>query len=136
MSVCVCPSVTSRYCIETDGRIQVVLARKLFSTYPTVCYKEIRISPKYGHFPLKLCPNSENFATASRSCYQQEALIRQVWSTSSTVDEFFILFYFAPAISNHKRYQFILSWTVRIQLKRRQLPISQEQKLKSRHYAR
>jgi len=32
------PSVTSRYSIETTGRIELVLAWRLPSTYPTLCY--------------------------------------------------------------------------------------------------
>ena len=36
LAVVVCLSVTSRYCIETTGRIELVLARRLPSTYPTL----------------------------------------------------------------------------------------------------
>jgi len=34
LSVCVCLSVTSRYSIETDGWIDLFLARRLLTTYP------------------------------------------------------------------------------------------------------
>jgi len=34
------PSVTSRHSIETTGRIELVLAWRLLSTCPTLCYEE------------------------------------------------------------------------------------------------
>jgi len=50
LSSCVCPSVrpsvTSRYCIETTGEIELFWAWSLPSTYSTLCYKEIWVSPK------------------------------------------------------------------------------------------
>jgi len=49
MSVCL--SVTSRSLIETDGRIELVLAWRLRSTYPTLRSKNILVSPK-KYFPL------------------------------------------------------------------------------------
>ena len=57
------PSVTSRYCIGTTT------ARRLFSTYPTLCYKEIRVPLKIwvlasGTLPKTL--NLEDFAMASQ----------------------------------------------------------------------
>ena len=39
------PSVTSWYCIETTGRIELVLAWRLPSIYPTLCHMEIWVSP-------------------------------------------------------------------------------------------
>jgi len=53
LAVVVCLSVTSRYCIETTGRIELVLARGLSSTYPTPCYKEIRVSRTVPNSRLK-----------------------------------------------------------------------------------
>jgi len=38
--------VTRRYCIETTGRIALVLARRLPLIYPRLYYKEIRVYPK------------------------------------------------------------------------------------------
>ena len=57
LSVClsVRPSVTSRYCIETTGRIELFLVGMLPSIYPTLCCKEIWVSQKLGYFPLELC---------------------------------------------------------------------------------
>ena len=50
LSSCVCPSVrpsvTSRYCIEMTGEIELFWAWSLPSTYSTLCYKEIWVSPK------------------------------------------------------------------------------------------
>jgi len=48
LSVCpsVRPSVTSRYCIETTGEIELFWAWSLPSTHSTLCYKEIWVSPK------------------------------------------------------------------------------------------
>ena len=82
MSVCL--SDTSRCCIETTGRIELVLARRLPSTYHTLCYKKIWVSPKTGVLPsgtLSKTPDLENFATASRSRCQQNSS-----SSSSTVE--------------------------------------------------
>ena len=64
------PSVTSRCCIETTGRIELVFGVGLPSTYPTLCSKEIWLSPKIRVLPsgtLSQTPDLENFATASRS---------------------------------------------------------------------
>jgi len=91
----VCPSVTSRYCIETTGRIGLVLARRLPSTYTTLCYKEIWVSPKIRVLPsrtLSQIPDVENFATASRSRRQQNSsssssTVEFVDDTYTTVDE-------------------------------------------------
>ena len=44
-------SVTSRCSIETDGRNNVVLARGLLSTSPTLCFKEIQVSAKIRVLP-------------------------------------------------------------------------------------
>jgi len=54
--VCVCLSVTRRYCIETAARIKLVLACRISSTFCTLCYTEIGISAKIrvlssGTFP-------------------------------------------------------------------------------------
>jgi len=80
----VCLSVTSRYYMETTGRIELVLARKLSSIYPALRYKEIWVSPKIRTLSsesLSQTSDLENFATASRSRCQQH-------SSSSTTVEF------------------------------------------------
>ena len=41
--LCVCLSVTSRYCIETTARIELVFN---LQTYPKLCLKEIWVFPK------------------------------------------------------------------------------------------
>ena len=46
VSVCSSVSVTSRCSIESDERIDVVIAYRLFSTSPTLCCKEIQVSTK------------------------------------------------------------------------------------------
>jgi len=54
-------SDTSRYCIETTVRIELVLAWRLPSTYPTLCYKEIG----YLQNPCGILSQTpENFARA------------------------------------------------------------------------
>jgi len=65
------------------GELSWFVAWKLLSTHPTLCGKEISVSPKLGYFPLELCPNPglKNFATASRSRCQQNSS-----SSSSTVE--------------------------------------------------
>jgi len=47
MALCLClsESVTGRGSLETAEQIELVLAWDLPSTYPTRCYKEIRVSP-------------------------------------------------------------------------------------------
>ena len=48
------------------GWIDVICGMETFSTYPTVCYKEILVSRK-GFFPLELFPKLrtlQNFTTA------------------------------------------------------------------------
>jgi len=53
------PSVTNRYCIETTGRIELVSAWRLSSTYPTLCHKEIyEISQHLGTSLWDFVPNS------------------------------------------------------------------------------
>jgi len=44
----VCLSVRSRHCVETNGRIELVMTWRLLSTYPTQCCEEIRVFLKYG----------------------------------------------------------------------------------------
>ena len=68
LSVClsVCPSVTSRYCIERTARIELFLAWTLPSTYPTLCCKEIWVSPKLGYLPLELCAKLRTWKISPR----------------------------------------------------------------------
>jgi len=80
----VCPYVTSRYCIETTGRIELIVGIGLPSTDPTLCYKEIWVSPIIRVLPYwTLCQtlDLENFTTASQSRRQQNSLL-----SSSTVE--------------------------------------------------
>jgi len=67
MAVClsVCLSVTSRCSVGRDGRSNLVLARGLLSTSPTLCFQEIQVSTKVriGLVPSGT-PDLENFATA------------------------------------------------------------------------
>ena len=92
------PSVTSRYCVETTGQIELVLARMLRCTYPTLCCKGIWVSPKIRVHFSELCPklrtlNKQNFATVSRSHCQQNSssssstTVELVDDTYTTVDE-------------------------------------------------
>jgi len=78
------PSVTSRYCIETTWRIELIVGIGLPSTDPTLCYKEIWVSPKIKVLPYwTLCqtPDLENFTTASQSRRQRNSSL-----SSSTVE--------------------------------------------------
>ena len=55
MSLCVC--VYSKQLDGSSDRADFnFLSRRLLSTYPTLCYQKIRVSPKQGSFPLELCP--------------------------------------------------------------------------------
>jgi len=83
------PSVTNRYCIETTGRIELVSAWRLSSTYPTLCHKEIyEISQNLGTSIWDFVPQTpdlENFATASRSrCQQHSSSSCRRWSLLTT----------------------------------------------------
>ena len=63
------PSVTSRYCVETTGRIEPVLARRIPFTYLTLCFKKILVSPKIRVLPSETLSQTldlENFSTVSR----------------------------------------------------------------------
>ena len=52
-------SVTNRYCIETTGRIELVSAWRLSSTYPKLCHKEIyELSQNLGTSIWDFVPNS------------------------------------------------------------------------------
>ena len=57
LSSCVCPSVTSRYCIETTGRIELVLAQWLPSiAIPHCVVRNFGISKIRVLLSLELCP--------------------------------------------------------------------------------
>jgi len=81
LSVSVClsvrPSVTSRYCIERNGRNPAGFGTEASSHLSyTLRYDEIRVSPKIRVLPsgtLSQTPDFENFATASRSCCQNNS---------------------------------------------------------------
>jgi len=69
MALCpssVCLSVTSRYCIETAERIELVFSTEAPSAYPTLYYKRIRVYPKIRILPRELYPKLWNFDTAHR----------------------------------------------------------------------
>jgi len=62
-------AVTSWYCIETNGRIELFLAWGLLSTHPTLCYKEICVPPEIrvlSFVTLSQTPDFKNFATTGR----------------------------------------------------------------------
>jgi len=72
----VCPSVTSRYSIETTGRIELVVETGVPLTYATACYKESRVSPKITVLPfgtLLQTLDSEKFVAESRPRRQQNS---------------------------------------------------------------
>jgi len=49
----VCVSVTRRYCIETATRIKLFSAYGHLSTYATLCFKKINISPNITALPSR-----------------------------------------------------------------------------------
>jgi len=78
LSSCVCPSVRPSVGIVSKrlDEPSLFLARRLPSTYPTPCYEEIRVPLKIRVLScgtLSQTLDLENFATASRSCYQQNS---------------------------------------------------------------
>ena len=68
-AVVVCPSVTSQYCIEAAGRIELVFGMGAsFHLSHTVFIRKFGYLQKQGYFPLELCPKTldlENFTMAS-----------------------------------------------------------------------
>ena len=89
LSSCVCLSVCLSVCMSVRlSQAGIVskrldesswfLARRLPSTYPTLCYKEIWVHPKIRLLPcgtLYQTPDVENLATASRTRCQQLAVV-------------------------------------------------------------
>ena len=70
-AVVVCPAVCHKPGLYRNDWIYIAgfLARELLLTYPKLCYKKIRVSPKIRALPsgtLPQIPDVENFATASR----------------------------------------------------------------------
>jgi len=58
-NVSVCPSVRLSHAGIVSKRLDEsswYLAWMLPSTYPTLCHKNIRLSPNQGYFPVELCP--------------------------------------------------------------------------------
>jgi len=85
------PSQAGR--LETTGRIELVLAWQLLSTYLTPCFKEIRVDirPKIRVLPsgtLSQTLDLENFATARRWRCKQNSLtwIDSLWIAHSIID--------------------------------------------------
>ena len=93
LSSCVRPSVGPSVCLSACPSHAGVVSKRLDEsswflarrTYPTLCYKEIWVSPKIRVLPsvtLSQTPDLENFATASGSRCQQNSSS----SSSSTVE--------------------------------------------------
>ena len=83
----VCLSVTCRCSIEVDGRLELVFGtyviRRLFWTYPTLCFKEIQVSTKIrvlSFTTLSGTPDLENFASVCRSSNRVIDLAQQWWT--------------------------------------------------------
>ena len=100
LSSCVRPFVRPSVCLPVCHKPVLYqndwfLPRRLPSTYPTLCCKEIWVSPKIMALPsgtLFQTLDLENFATASRSrCQQnsssQSSTVEFVDDTYTTIDE-------------------------------------------------
>ena len=90
LSSCVRPSVCPSQ--AATGRIELVLSWRFPSTYLTLFYNEIWVSPEICVLPsgtLSQTPDLENFATTSRSRCQQNSssTVELVDDTYTTVDE-------------------------------------------------
>jgi len=98
VAVCpsVCLSVTSRQCIETIGRIELVFDMGLPSTYPTLCFKESWVSPKIrvgllpagtlfqtSDFKIKISPRQVDCVVNNSS----SSMVEFVDDTYMTIDE-------------------------------------------------
>ena len=89
------PPVTSRYCIETNGQIELVLAWRILSTYSTLCYKKSWVSARVlPSGTSSQTPGLENFAMTSRSHRQQNSpsssTVELVDDTYTTIDELWL----------------------------------------------
>ena len=66
----VCLSVTNRCCIETTGRIELILAWRLLFAIPTMCYKENWVSPEIRVLPSGIlsqsCPKLRTWKISPR----------------------------------------------------------------------
>ena len=96
--VSVRPSVTSRYCVETTGRIEPVfgMGASFHQSHSTSCYKKIWVSSKIRVL-WDFVPNSGLFATASRSRCQQNSsssssTVEFVDNTYTTIDESWLFY--------------------------------------------
>jgi len=81
----VCLSVTSRYYIETTGRIELGSGMEVSFHYPTLCYKRTWVSSEIRVLPSGTSSQTrdiENFAAANRLRCQQNSSS----SSSSTVE--------------------------------------------------
>ena len=90
--ICMCLFVTSRSSVETDGRIELVLAFRLFSTNHIQCLiRKFTCLQKYGHFLLKPCPKLWTQKIAQRVVDRRDGVVslgkHLVWLTGlSTVE--------------------------------------------------
>ena len=85
VSPSVSPSVTSRYCIETTGRIELVFGMEasLDQIYSTLCCDEIQVPTKITALSSRtfsLTPDLENFAAAYRWSKRAINLARERWT--------------------------------------------------------
>jgi len=118
LSSCVCQSFTSRYCMKTALQNELILAWQLPSTYPTLCYKEIRVSPEIRHFPIEICPKLRTLEISPRPADRvvnktRRRRRRRQWSlltTPGTVDESWLFNYICRSTVNGSLCYFDLLW--------------------------
>ena len=123
MSSCVClsvrPSVTSQYCMDTAGRIGLGFWYRGLFIYPTVCYREIWVSPKVKVLPsemLSLTLNFENFASASRWCCQQNSLTVELVDDTDDGRRVVAVYYMSVGLSTVMLYNPLLPLEVQLPL--------------------
>ena len=97
--VSICPSVTSRYCIETTGKIAMV-----FGTEASIHPSNTVLQGSLGYFPLELWPSSR----LSKFCHSKSIMLstKLIIISSSTVE-------FADDIntSTDESWLFTTSWS-------------------------
>jgi len=62
-AVIVCPSDRVSQSVLYRNEIELVLAWRFTSTYPTLCYKEISVSPNIGALPSGTLSQTTNLTT-------------------------------------------------------------------------
>jgi len=122
---CVCLSVRLSHASTVLKRLHGLswfFSYKFFSTSTTLCFRDIKVSKKQGHFHLKLCPNSglrkfvhSMSSVAKRYINKRPALVcyRQHLATTADVAQCFQHQPTIVACWSHSAYSTTIDWNWR-----------------------